>query len=650
MFCAAAQSVCALSTANEITQARTTDREIVTAQGVLQNPLLNAWVDRIAASDWRFVGRKDVPYSIKILDEGDVNAFTIGGGFIYINAGALDFVGSDDELAGVIGHETGHNEHRHPITLRQRGEVMNILFGLAAIFVPVTLGAGAFAEEGLMAHASRTDEYQADQYGLMVMTHADYDPDAMLSFMQHLGDATDGEEVDKYLADHPGVPQRIKRLSGYKELNPAHRTTEKLLHDAMHDAQTARYSIAMQQFQRVLKRDPRSAAAELGLGRMQVALGYENRARQSFAGAQALGDAATKQAAASELRAMPLAPPFRPLPSAERIGEWRAAILARRASLQHDSEGLSAEITANRARLDSLQARLTVLTNETADLANLHDDEKSETSLPHELQHLGRSVNATIERASTILSGVGTLTIGRESGLLNEARALMQETAALVSSDTPSPASVSRLRAIPSMLAAIAQTEAELQISVAQTTTSLAELNGGLDRFEQFLHLANTVHLQSGDDIDLKSHPRLRDAYTLTLLLLDQAFESGDTAASAYNRARALELENRITLLGVDATPASFEAFRRAVALRCGIPVPSTDVIAADHLTPGELAAATILAAEKQRSVDAVVKGTLEQGQPIVSAQSTVGTDALALEIFLGLIYLDYTDVLTKEA
>lgn len=640
----------ALSTAGEISQARSTDREVVTEQGVVENPLLNAWVDRVAAADWRFVGRKDVPYSVKILDESDVNAFTTGGGFIYINEGALDFVASDDELAGVIGHETGHNEHRHPITLRQRGELLSILFGLAAIFAPVTIGLGTFAEEGMMAHASRTDEYQADQYGLMLMSMAGYDPDAMVSFMRRLGAVKGGEEVDKYLADHPGVPERIKRLASYPELSLPHRSSTKLLSDALHDARTSRFAVAKQQLLRVLEKEPHQAAAWLALAQMQVALGFPNRARQAFAKAASYGDHAMQATVANALRSLPYATYVSALPSAKEIAVWRSDIVTRREALQHASESFSSEVSADRLRLASVQARLNELSNETGELSGLHDDPKSDTSLPHQLEKFGRSVNATVERTTTVLSGVGTLTVGRESGMLDDTSEIMQEIAALVGSDAAIPETASRLREIPSMLNAVGAAQGELHTGVTQATLALMQLNRALDQFDAFLHAVKRARASDGDDLDLKSNANLRTAAAQTKAALDRAQATSNLAADAYNRARALALENRITLLGVDASVPAREAFRRALTDRCGTAPPSLGLVSAAHLTPGEVAAATIIAAEKQRSADDIVRVAAEHREPIVTSGSVAQSNALALEIFLGLIYLDYTDELPKAS
>ena len=82
----------AVSTGTEIQQAKGTDKEILQQYTVIMDPLENQWVNEISQKLWTEVARKDVPYNIKILDTPDVNAFTIGGGYIYINEGTLDFV------------------------------------------------------------------------------------------------------------------------------------------------------------------------------------------------------------------------------------------------------------------------------------------------------------------------------------------------------------------------------------------------------------------------------------------------------------------------------------------------------------------------------------------------------------------------------
>ena len=189
----------ATSTATEIQLGKDNDSQIRDGYTIVTDPLLNQWVNEVSGKLWSQVARKDVPYNIKILDVPDVNAFTTIGGYIYINEGTLDFVQSDDELAGVIGHETGHNERRHTVTLPAKAQALDILFGIASLFSPLIYRFGQLAEAGIIAKMSRADELQADQYGLLLMSRAGYDPDAMVTFMQHLGTAYADHELRRQI-------------------------------------------------------------------------------------------------------------------------------------------------------------------------------------------------------------------------------------------------------------------------------------------------------------------------------------------------------------------------------------------------------------------------------------------------------------------
>jgi predicted Zn-dependent protease len=218
----------ALNTPTEIQIGKEYDKQITDQSVIVTDPLLNQWVNDVANKLWAQTARKDVPYSIKIIDEADINAFSTLGGYIYVNAGTLDFVQSDDELAGVLGHETGHIERRHAVTMNNKASILNVLFGVASMFIPLVYQFGSLAQAGMLARISRDDENEADKYGLMLMARAGYDPDAMYSFMAHLGAVEEESHgaIDKYLADHPGTPKRLANLKGDPELNPTLRTDD----------------------------------------------------------------------------------------------------------------------------------------------------------------------------------------------------------------------------------------------------------------------------------------------------------------------------------------------------------------------------------------------------------------------------------------
>src|SRR5579864_8549521 len=145
----------AMSTQAEIALGQSEDQQIVSGSVIETDPLLNAYVQGVAGNLWNQVARKDVPYSVKIIKDTQVNSFATMGGFVYINEGLIDFAQSDDELASVIGHETGHIERRHVLTTYSKAEILNILFGIASIFSPIIYEFGGLAEAGLMAKVSR---------------------------------------------------------------------------------------------------------------------------------------------------------------------------------------------------------------------------------------------------------------------------------------------------------------------------------------------------------------------------------------------------------------------------------------------------------------------------------------------------------------
>ena len=257
--------VLAMSTQKEIALGQSYDQQIVASSVVETDPLLNAYVQGIAGNLWNQVARKDLPYNVKIIKDSQVNSFATMGGFIYINEGLIDFVQSDDELAGVMGHETGHIERRHVLTSNSKAELIQLLFGIASMFSPIIYAFGGLAEEGLMMKISREDEIQADRYGLQLMSRAGYDPESMVTVLAHLGVLGDEHDdaVSKYLEDHPDPAARVAHLMGYPELDPTVVTPTEKLVQASSDEDRARYSFAQIRLDQVLKQDPQSSEALL---------------------------------------------------------------------------------------------------------------------------------------------------------------------------------------------------------------------------------------------------------------------------------------------------------------------------------------------------------------------------------------------------
>lgn len=171
----------------------------------------------LARKDW------NVPYSIRLVDSKEVNAFAVPGGPIYFYRGLMDLASSDDEVAAVLGHEATHIVKRHSAAQMSDSQgksvIAQILLGVGRTSKDQQQLAGLFL--GLQSlKFSRTDESQADEYGFKYLTQAGYNPDAMGTFFEKMGKKTGGGGPE-WLASHPVTSKRVeaarKRADNYKK-------------------------------------------------------------------------------------------------------------------------------------------------------------------------------------------------------------------------------------------------------------------------------------------------------------------------------------------------------------------------------------------------------------------------------------------------
>jgi predicted Zn-dependent protease len=160
--------------------------------------------------------RGDVTYSIRIIDDPEVNAFSIPGGHVYIYKGLLDKLGTDDDaLACVIGHETAHVVRRHVVKLIAQEQSSGLLVDIAAIASrSYAVGeVGSVVTDLQSLHYSRDDEYEADRYGLRFAYNAGYDPAGMLRTFHILEVVAKGSGAEApYAEDHPITRNRALRV------------------------------------------------------------------------------------------------------------------------------------------------------------------------------------------------------------------------------------------------------------------------------------------------------------------------------------------------------------------------------------------------------------------------------------------------------
>ncbi len=642
----------AVSTTSEIAQAKEQEKQILNQYNVVSDPLLNAWVNDVGNRVWGQVARKDLPYNIKILDSADINAFTIGGGYIYVNEGLLDFAQSDDELAGVIGHETGHNERRHTVTLPAKAQALNLLFGIASIFSPFIYRFGQLAQAGILAKQSRAAELQADQYGLLLMSRAGYDPDSMVSFMNHIGAAQASHDslVDKFLAGHPGFPDRVSHLVGYDQLDPKKRTNDQRLVQALHDQDTARYNIAAMKFNTVLHNDPGNSNALLHLGETQIALGQTEKSQQTLAEAAEKGTPATRTMALSNIRAL------RESQARFVLGRPNLAPLRQElADVQsRDAQAVSAigsRREAGRDQVKSVSARVQNVSYGVPDLSrvNVRPGGRLDATLKN-FNAMGRSIDAAMSKASSTIRGVGTLEKNKESGLVKENADILREMGAPLAVDPVPAQSLALLPAYPRMFSDIALSDGDMIRSIDAARASLALLDVALGDLNDFVTRLSRSQLDYNGDISLSDYTALTPLMQKAGDGLAKAAVAGSQAQQLFDLARARQLQTRITLTNIGYPQDRYASLQRALQIRVKNAGLDFATMLHDDLTPGEVAAAAIVAADTNTTPQAIVAEAAATHRRIVDVANARGMRAEALEIFLGLVYLSYTDDPQKEA
>ncbi|MGH7661688.1 MAG: M48 family metalloprotease [Vulcanimicrobiaceae bacterium] len=650
-----AQPAVALSTASEIQIGQQADRQVQDAYTVVKDPLEVAWATEIAHKLWAQTARKDVPYSIKILDVPDINAFSTLGGFVYMDEGTLDFVQSDDELAAVIGHETGHIERRHAVMFANKAQIANIIFGLASLFSPIVWRFGQVAEAGLLMKWSREDESQADAYGVLLMSRAGYDPYAAVTFMQHLNAAHNDHEniVDRMFADHPATPDRIKALLKNPDVNVQIRSTPQLLVTALHNETEGRYSIAATEFAQILKRDANDPEALLGMGEMQLTLGQHSKSEQTLAQVATLGNAEATKVAQLHLTALRdavkktdlLRADLQPLRDQFAVAQADEAQAV--TQLQTRREGGTQQLKLLNSRVQGIAYSIPF------DLGRLQARPHSRMEVvTKNFMAIARSLDAALAKSSATISSIGTLDPkkSKEGGMVKDDAQIYNDLGAPLKLAQPPAPALALFPSYPRMFAAMKEENGDMIRAADAARGSLALVDVALAQVDLFFKFLGAAHPDPFGDISAVDYNRMLPSMTQAVEQMNKAAVAASESEQLFDMARATQLQTRITMLGLGFPNERFETLRRALAVRWPNSELTYDDMVANDLTPGDVAAATIIAADTDATPMAIVHEAKAENRSMAEVANARGMRAKALEIFLGLIYLDYVDDPLKEA
>jgi len=202
----------------EIALGKQAAQEVERSAKLIDDPIVTEYVNRVGQNLVRNSDAK-VPFTIKVIDSDEINAFALPGGFFYVNSGLILHADEEAELAGVMAHEIAHVAARHGTRQATKGQIMEWATIPLIVFGPVGW-AGYGLYEGLnlaiplgFLKFNRDAEREADYLGLQYMYKAGYDPNAFVSFFEKI----EAEErrhpgsIPKVFSTHPPTPERVQK-------------------------------------------------------------------------------------------------------------------------------------------------------------------------------------------------------------------------------------------------------------------------------------------------------------------------------------------------------------------------------------------------------------------------------------------------------
>lgn len=211
-----------IDTRSEVALGKMVNGQVRRDHKISQDPYLNQRVKEVGKKVAAVCDRQDLEYQFFVAEDEELNAFSLPGGFVYVNTGLLEKA-NDEELAAVMAHEIGHVVARHVVKQLQMALGFDIVMSIAfnksnavQVFQAVNV-----VYDLISLGYSREDERQADKLAVIYTYKAKYNPRGMINFFAKLKEEEKKKgnaNIPVFLRSHPAIEERIKNIEKEIEL------------------------------------------------------------------------------------------------------------------------------------------------------------------------------------------------------------------------------------------------------------------------------------------------------------------------------------------------------------------------------------------------------------------------------------------------